>query len=532
MFELRCALLELWRRWPRTLLGAGILAAAVAVAAAVGALSAALRQAQAELTRPLRSLGADLLLLPRAGTEGAPAPAAALPDVARLGPPGSRFAVERVLPGAAPTFVAADLGAAARVPGVQGLDGLLLATVLRQEGTVPAAEARVRTGGEQLAVEQEIPPLTPAEQAALAAALERAMADLARQGVAPLSPEWLQAMWRAAEAALPERFRRVRVTLTTPEREVRQAVAVERLDLRTEAWTALGLSPEAFRRLAGSRLEAGSGLSGAPDEVVVSRAFARARGLRVGTRLTLSGRALRVVGVVAPSAALPADLYLPLPTLQALAGQPGRLSAALVRVAAGADVERVRADLARALPHLAAVGEDRLASQVARGLAELAATVDRFALAAAAVSALGALAAAAALAVASVERRLAQIGVLRALGWSDASVVLLLLGESLTVALLGGAAGLATARGALAWGAELAVALPAWAVAPAWALLGGPAAAGGAAGGGTLVLHLRLSPGLAAAALGLGLVAGAVAGVAAAARVLRLSPLEALRRGG
>lgn len=530
MFELRCAVLELWRRWPRSLLAAGILAAAVAVAAGVGSLSAALRQTQAELTRPLRALGADLVLVPRAGAGGASTPAGGveLPDVAALGPPGTRFAVERALPGTLPTFPEADLAALPGVDGVEGVEGLLIATVLRQEGTVPSAEARVRTGGEQLAVEQEIPPLTPEEQAAVGAALQRAMADLARQGVAPLTPEWLQAMWRAAEAALPERFRRVRVTVTTPEREVRQPAAVGRLNLRTEAWTAVGLSRDAFRRMAGARLEAGSGLSGAPDEVVVTRAFARARELGVGATLTLAGRPLRVVGVVTPSAALPADLYLPLSTLQRMAGLPGRVSAALVRVRAGADGERVRAELERAAPLLAAVAEDRLAHQVAQGLAELAGVVDRFALAAAAVAGLGALVAAAALALGSVERRLAQIGVLRALGWSDGSVLALLLGESLALALLGGAAGLLAARGALAWGAELEVALPAWAVAPAWALLGGPGGGGGAA----LVLDLQLSPGVAVAALALALGAGIAAGAAATARALRLAPAEALRRAG
>lgn len=528
MFELRCAACELWRRWPRTVLGAAILGAAVAVAAGVGALSSALRQAQTDLARPLRSLGTDLLLVPREGG-GTPAPAVApLSEALVQGGPGSRFAVERVLPAAAPTFSEVDLAAVAGVDGVQAVEGLLLATVLRAEGTLPAAEVRVRTGGEQLSVEHEIPPLTPAERAALAAALEQAMADLARQGLTPLSPEWLQAMWRAAEAALPERFRRVRVVVTAPEREIREAVAVEGLDVRTEAWTALGLPAEAFHRLAGSRLEAGSALSGAPGEAVVSRAFARARGLRVGATLTLSGRPLRVVGVVTPSATLPADLYLPLADAQELSGQTGRITAALVRLAPDADGARVRLAVERAVPHLAVVDEDRLASQVAQGLADLAGIVDHFAWAAAAVAGLGAAAAAAALAVASAERRLPHIGVLRALGWSNASVALLLMAETVAVALLGGGMGLLAARAGLAWGDAIALALPTWLLAPSWLWLGGP----GSAGGDTLVLYLRLPPAAAAAALGLAFAAGVAAGAAAAVRALRLSPAEALRRWG
>lgn len=79
----------------------------------------------------------------------------------------------------------------ARVPGVYGVEGMLWAVLVRQEGEVPAAEAVVRTGGEQVEVEQAIPPLTAPEREAVARAVEQALVRLAERGFLPSRrPGW------------------------------------------------------------------------------------------------------------------------------------------------------------------------------------------------------------------------------------------------------------------------------------------------------------------------------------------------------
>lgn len=335
-------------------------------------------------------------------------------------------------------------------------------------------------------------------------------------------------MWRAAEAALPERFRKVRVTVTTSEREVRQAVVPPRLKVESQVWGVAGVTPEAFARLTRGKLEEGRGLSGSENEAVVSRSFARARGVRVGGELVLAGARFRVVGIAVGSSVLPADVYLPLRAAQKLAGVPGRVNAAWVRLESNARAEAERQHLARALPGMVSLGDEELGSQVARSLQGLASAVEAFAAGAAGVAAAGAVLAAAVMALTSVERRVHELGVLRALGWPGSALGVMLLAAYALQGLVGGALGLAAASALLQAAGEVAVELPAW-VGPAgfWSL-GIPALSEAQ----RLVLDLRVSPRLAGTALAVAWAAGALAGLPALWRALRIPPAEALRRGG
>jgi ABC-type lipoprotein release transport system permease subunit len=114
---------------------------------------------------------------------------------------------------------------------------------------------------------------------------------------------------------------------------------------------------------------------------------------------------------------------------------------------------------------------------------------------------------------AAVQSRRAEIGTLRALGFSRMSIVVSFLIESLVIAF-----------GGFAIGASLAALLGrlvSW-----W--LGGIAF--GAATFTTSVIQLRVGASDLATALGLALVIGLVGGIAPAARAARLRPIEALRR--
>lgn len=114
---------------------------------------------------------------------------------------------------------------------------------------------------------------------------------------------------------------------------------------------------------------------------------------------------------------------------------------------------------------------------------------------------------------AAVQSRRAEIGTLRALGFSRASILFSFLIESLVIAL-----------GGFAIGAAVATALGAFV---SW-LLGGIAF--GAATFTTSVIQLRVAPGDLVAALAMALVIGVAGGLAPAARAARLRPIEALRR--
>ena len=114
---------------------------------------------------------------------------------------------------------------------------------------------------------------------------------------------------------------------------------------------------------------------------------------------------------------------------------------------------------------------------------------------------------------AAVQSRRAEIGTLRALGFSRGAILLSFLLESLAIALGGFAAG-----AVLAAGLGRAVS----------ALLGGIAF--GAATFTTNVIQLRVGGSDLAVALGLALAIGLLGGLAPAARAARLRPIEALRK--
>jgi putative ABC transport system permease protein len=114
---------------------------------------------------------------------------------------------------------------------------------------------------------------------------------------------------------------------------------------------------------------------------------------------------------------------------------------------------------------------------------------------------------------AAVQARTAEIGTLRAIGFSRGSILVSFLVESLLTAGLGFAVG-----GAVAWALGVAVS----------AALGGIGF--GAATFTTNVIQLRVGPGDLLAALGLALVVGLVGGFMPARRAAQLRPIEALRK--
>ncbi len=114
---------------------------------------------------------------------------------------------------------------------------------------------------------------------------------------------------------------------------------------------------------------------------------------------------------------------------------------------------------------------------------------------------------------AAVQARTAEIGTLRALGFSRGTILGSFLIESVVVALLGFALG-----GACAWALGHVISL----------LLGGVAFASQTFT--TNVITLRVGPGDLAAALGLSLFIGLVGGIFPALRASRLRPVEALRK--
>ncbi|HVE79825.1 MAG TPA: FtsX-like permease family protein [Gemmatimonadaceae bacterium] len=200
----------------------------------------------------------------------------------------------------------------------------------------------------------------------------------------------------------------------------------------------------------------------APDEIVAGEDFLRLTGAAVGDTLALAAgydpqlrrfagtRRLAVVGrarfLYMPAGQ--AAVAIPLGTLQAMAGaeRRDRVSVVMVRTRDGADIEAVRAWSERALPRVSAISIATALRQVDERLSYFR----QLAFILGAVSLIVGVLLVTTLVTVSVNERLGEIAVMRAIGVSRAHVVHQILLESAALmgagAMLGLALGLVTAR--------------------------------------------------------------------------------------
>ncbi|MCB2225802.1 MAG: FtsX-like permease family protein [Desulfarculaceae bacterium] len=228
---------------------------------------------------------------------------------------------------------------------------------------------------------------------------------------------------------------------------------------------------------------------------------ARLLNLKPGDKLTLKGRELTVSGVLEPTGSQDDHLlFMPLAPAQELLGKGGLVS--MVEVAAlckDCPIDAMVAQIGRALP-----GAKVMAIQsVVKGRMETIASFRRFALGVSLlVALLGGLVVLVTM-MGSVKERTNEIGIFRAIGFRSGQVMRVVLTEALILSaaagLLGYVAGHGAGELALPWFSE---------------------------GGG---VHLAWDPLLAAAALGLALICGALASLYPAWMASRLDPAQALR---
>jgi putative ABC transport system permease protein len=253
------------------------------------------------------------------------------------------------------------------------------------------------------------------------------------------------------------------------------------------------------RGILAKRLVMVSGRLPRGPEVLVGVGAAQRLHASVGQRITISGQAFPVAGIYRSGISLEdGGVVLPLATTQRISGRAGEVSMVAVSVAPGyrdVDVER---SIERAIPGTLSLGDPSEVARVdtnSRVITKAAVIIAVLALL------LGAVVVVNTMAMSVIERR-QQFGLLAVVGWSRARVAGLILGEAITVSLVGAAVGLGV--GALA--SELVVQ---------------------ALAAGTFV-----SPAVTAWVLARGLIIGFALGVIGALfsvwRVMRVPPLTAI----
>ena len=567
MFYLSYLRSELVRRKSRTILTVLGLAVGVSLVIAVTSLSRGLDEAQAKALDPLSSIGTDLTvtLEPQqaqdsgfgggpggSGREVIQANQSVITDLSKLGKPGEQFVHDFFLPGTQLTFPQTTAATIAEVPGVASVSSGLVLAAVHQSGTVPKIVAQIKAGGQQVQVDRQIARPTEAEFAAMQACLAKAGITFgggqggdpgATQGglggggqQAPGSPG--QGGDRSAfNKCLPERLQRFRATITTPEQTLQQVVNPPQTNIKSASYTIAGVdltTPDigvvtSGLVSSGRFIKASSG--GGSHEALLSAAYASRQNLKVGSTLDLNGTVFTVVGLVRPPlGGQTADVYVGLAQLQVLSSQKGTVNVLLVRADDGSSVAEVQKQIETLYPRAQVASAQQVADSISGSLVDAASLSKRLGTALAVLAAIAAFLLAVLLTLASVGKRVRELGTLKALGWTQWLVVRQVMGESLAQGVLGGLVGVV-----LGIAATLAI-----------GAFGPTLTASSSTGGGdgffglgqvtarTVSDQVALSAPLATGVLLLGfllaVLGGLMAGAAGAYRASRLRPADALRQ--
>ena len=290
---------------------------------------------------------------------------------------------------------------------------------------------------------------------------------------------------------------------------------------------------------------------------LLDESYASSKDLSVGDTISVAGTEMKIIGTLASTsgeAETAANVYLPIDVARSLAGLEDVVSAVYVSADSATGIASVQEQLETALPDATVSSQADLAQQVSGSLTSAASLITMLGAWLSIIVLLVALVISMLLTGSGVTRRTREFGTLKAIGWSNKRVVSQLAGESAVQALIGGAVGLILGLGAIA---VINVISPTIAAGSSPMMGGGSAGAGGTPdgmparpegmpdfGGGSgmpgfggmasqaaseITLHAPVTLWVVAAALGLSVLGGLVAGAFGAWRAARLSPAEALR---
>jgi putative ABC transport system permease protein len=181
---------------------------------------------------------------------------------------------------------------------------------------------------------------------------------------------------------------------------------------------------------------------GERDRVAMGVALAEALHKKPGDMIELSGQSFVISGIVKQQSVIDdRSVMLPLPVLQELIAQPGKVSGFHIRVDRPQDparIDEVRNRLAAAFPNLTFIESAEMArqSQITRLLRAMAWASSTIAMGMAAVIVLNTL-------LMAVTERMRDMGLLSAIGWTPARVMTAVVMEGILLSIAGSVAGVA-----------------------------------------------------------------------------------------
>jgi putative ABC transport system permease protein len=280
----------------------------------------------------------------------------------------------------------------------------------------------------------------------------------------------------------------------------------------------------------------GSFIGSGQAEALVEVAYARQFGIKVGDRVSISGSEFPVVGLVDASRATKiavANVYLPLKEAQRLAVESKQLQSASPYAAEDVNLLFIKADQDRIVAlasSMKGILGDRAAiatpDSFLKLLGSLFALSDKFTLAASLIAIIVAVLIAFKTMAGNISERSKEIGVLKAVGWTNRNVALQLMGESIIQCFIAGVLGFIIAIIVSHGLSFISVSIPIpWEMSPTPHFLPG----GGDQVYKTLQLPVTVPWSLAAGSVLLSVVIGGMSGGLLARHIARIKPSEVLR---
>jgi ABC-type antimicrobial peptide transport system permease subunit len=321
--------------------------------------------------------------------------------------------------------------------------------------------------------------------------------------------------------------------------------------------------------LSSGKLSAGRTFTAADasaNVALVDSSYATQHKLTTGSTIAIgnkSGKAtnFKVVGIVSePAGDNPSDVYIPLAVAQNLAGLKNQVNTIYVTATNSSAINAVSGEISKALPGYTVTTSSDLASEVTGSLSNASSLANNLGKWLAIAALVASFLLASLLTIAAVSRRVREFGTLKAIGWKSRRIIGQVMGEAVTLGLIGGAIGV----GLGLIGAELVskmspklsavVGQTTGSATPGGARQFGFGAGGGFPGGGgaggsgggpgagtfsrpgsaghTVVVHLSaaVSTNVILAAVALAVLGGLIAGIFGGWRAARLRPADALSK--
>jgi ABC-type antimicrobial peptide transport system permease subunit len=261
-------------------------------------------------------------------------------------------------------------------------------------------------------------------------------------------------------------------------------------------------------------------------EAVLEKHFAKFHRVVRGGTMMIGGKPFTIVGLLEireGSQIASANMYLPLKDAEGLSEDAHGVNVVYLRLSNPSFLDKVKSRIGRELPAMSVTSSDSLL-EVMGGVSKIS---DQFTLLTSLIALAGAVFLIIKTMLGNLVARSSEIGILKAVGWTEGNVQKQLMAEALLQAFTGGLVGL-IAGYAISYGLGF-FSIP---VSTPWEINLMPAFAKEAAGAAATAVRLPvgLSASLTATALALSLVAGSLASFFMGRRTARMKPVDILRK--